>query len=298
MKKSILIILGIIGLGLFGLNACTNQAPLKPLDHMQSHLSKVNLTTKSSLDDIDLHWVSQHLQENQNSIKPIIIGIHGTPGSWDAWQALMSDEKVQRDYQFIAIDRPGWGKSKARINNQAVAIFDIAQQAELITQLILDIAKKQTQAPIVLVGHSWGGPVVSKIAADNPDLIDGVISIAGPFDPELSKPRWYNIIANNFVISRAIGENLRVSNDEMMPLANQLTHLREDWKKITVPTYIIQGDKDFIVKEGNATYFYSLLATPSAVLKKYPNEGHFIPFNREGIIVDAIEEMLNYLSQN
>src|ERR1051326_6344879 len=42
---------------------------------------------------------------------PTLVFIHGSPGSWNAFENYLKDTELLKHYQIISIDRPGFGYS-------------------------------------------------------------------------------------------------------------------------------------------------------------------------------------------
>mgnify|MGYP006422752319 CR=1 FL=1 len=48
----------------------------------------------------------------------------------------------------------------------------------------------------ILVGHSCGGPVALRAAVEYPDLVGGVVLVAGATDPYMQDSRWFRRLVN------------------------------------------------------------------------------------------------------
>jgi pimeloyl-ACP methyl ester carboxylesterase len=108
-----------------------------------------------------------HYIEAGDDSQPLILFVHGSPGSSNAFIDFLGDTSLTNHAQLISTDRPGFGYS-----NYGNAIPSLHQQSEFIKP-ILDQYKGQRR--VILVGHSLGGPLICRMAMDYPDLIDGLI---------------------------------------------------------------------------------------------------------------------------
>ncbi len=239
------------------------------------HNQLVTFDGRDQLNTFNMHWVS-----SGGDGQPIIVAIHGTPGGWGAWSDLMMLPEIKSDFKLLAIDRPGWGKSTS---DQIKVLPAFEDQANIIASWLKPIVEREQQ-PVILLGHSWGGPVIAQLAIDYPELVAAIVTVAGPFNASLSNPRWYNKLADNRLISWLIGSSLRRSNEEMMPLAKQLALMAPHLSSITGPVEIIQGGVDGLVNKENATFFANSLKNAKVKLHEFPQQGHFIPFNNPEII--------------
>ena len=103
-----------------------------------------------------IHAVSV-IRPEPDSARPVIVFVHGSPGSSDAYTSYLADTALHKVADLLAIDRPGFGytsgfgRAEGSLERQAAAIEAIVQR--------LGSGKK-----IVLVGHSLGGPVIARYA--------------------------------------------------------------------------------------------------------------------------------------
>lgn len=105
-----------------------------------------------------------------------LLFIHGWGGSADWWTS--QTEVFSHDYRVVTVDLAGHGESGA--NRGSWTIESLARDVELVIDT-LDLG------PVVLIGHSLGGPVALETARRLPDRVVGVIGIdafhpAGPVE--------------------------------------------------------------------------------------------------------------------
>jgi len=268
MKKLSLALLISLGIGGCALFAQDND----------STPHKTRLALQTAKFQGDLSWVEQPATKGQVGT---LIGIHGTPGSWSAWQPLMAQSGIEA-YAFYAFDRPGWADSQSADG----AVFSgLADQADL---LALAIGQLPPAPPLILVAHSWGGPVALALAARYPDLIDGLVLIAAPADPDVTQPRWYHKAAKIGPIKWLIGQEMARSNLEMLSLADELQVLAPQLAHIGAPTVIMQGKKDWLVAPQNAFYLDRMLVNTNHELRYDLEANHFIPFKKTDAVLAAI----------
>ena len=213
-----------------------------------------------------------HYAQTGDDKLPTIIFVHGTPGSWDAFQQFLKDTSLLRKYRLISIDRPGFGYSDF---GQALTL---AEQSVVISPLFQHIKNGQQ---VYLVGHSMGGPVICKLAADNPGIISALVILAGSQDPAAEKPeRWRPVLFRtplNYLVPGA----LRPSNEELWYLKKDLVYLKEDLTKINCAVYLLHGTKDVLVPFSNMAYTEKMLTHASKIKTMvFENENHFLPWKR------------------
>jgi len=215
---------------------------------------------------------------------PMVLFIHGSPGSWDAFIGFLADSTLYSRAQLVSVDRPGFGKSGLGKAERSLK----AQVAALAPLLNLSRSK---QKPI-LVGHSLGGPVAARLAMDYPDRVGGLILVAPSIDPDLEKKEWYRPLGNAFPVRYWLPTELRVSNQEILPLKEELRQMLPLWATIRVPVIVIQGEDDPLVPPANALFAKRMLINAPVTIQMIPNMNHFIPWSRPDLIHDAILHQL------
>ena len=231
-------------------------------------------------DGFDLHYV-----ESGARTLPLVLFVHGTPGSWKAFARYLNDPRLHERAHLISVDRPGFGRSVGSGPRPA-----FVEQSRWIGTLL---SQNESAQPAIVVGHSLGGSLVYQMALDYPKRVGGVISISAPVDPSISRPRWYNQLARLPGARWIIGRDLAHSNDEMMPLAEQLQAVSTGLPKIKVPVTIVHGAEDGLVKVANASYAQDQLQSAQVRYRRFEEDGHFIVWERHDEMVAEIERMLN-----
>lgn len=216
-------------------------------------------------------------------VKRLIIFVHGTPGSLTAFTRYLNDPIMREHYHMISVTRPGW------VDNDDPKEPLLEVQARALEPLM---RKDRSGKGAVLMGHSYGGPVIARAAMDYPELVNGLVFVATTADPELSGPRWYNrfaVILPRFIL----GAGLKGANDEILPLRPQLEEMLPRWQDIEMPVLIVQGDKDRLVNPGNALFMERMLVNSDVRYMHREGLGHFVLWEEADLIRDAILEKFN-----
>lgn len=215
---------------------------------------------------------------------PMVLFVHGSPGSWDGFIQFFTDSTLYRRAQLISVDRPGFGKS-----NRGEPEPSLQAQAAAIAPLLH--RNRSAHRPI-LVGHSLGGPVVARLAMDYPEWVGGLILVAPSIDPALEKFEWYRHVGKLAPVRVLLPVELDVSNREILPLRGELTELLPRWSAIRVPVTVIQGEDDDLVPAGNAAFARRVLVNAPVTVQLIPGLNHFIPWRRPDLIRAAIQQHL------
>lgn len=210
--------------------------------------------------------------------RQLLVFVHGTPGSLRAFRTYLTDPLLQEHFHMISVTRVGWTSGAASKEPSLEA-----QARALLPILEMDRSGRGA----ILMGHSYGGPVIARAAMDYTELVGGLVFVATTADPELSGPRWYNYISfwwPEFVL----GDRLMGANDEIMAVRSQLEDMFPRWENLTMPALIVQGDEDTLVHPENADFLHERLVN-SRMLPR-PGGDHFILWGDMPVIRDAIVE--------
>lgn len=214
------------------------------------------------------------------STKATVIFVHGSPGSLSAFIDFLSDSLLLTEAHLISLDRPGFGAS-----NFGYAEPSLAKQAELLKPIL---EAQKDKHPIILVGHSLGGPLIARMALDYPELVDGLIMVAPSVAPELEPKEWFRAPLATPFLKWMLPRSIRASNDEIYKLKPQLEEMVPEWKIIHTPTIVIQGTKDSLVDPGNADFLKQHMTNADVQIQLLEGVDHFTPWSHPQVIRDAI----------
>lgn len=105
---------------------------------------------------------------------PLVIMVHGFPESWYSWRHQLGPIAAA-GFTACAIDVRGYGGSD---KPQPVAAYGLR---EIAGDLIGLADVLSPAAPVVLIGHDWGAPIVWNTAFTRPDRIRAVAGLSVPF---------------------------------------------------------------------------------------------------------------------
>jgi pimeloyl-ACP methyl ester carboxylesterase len=129
-----------------------------------------------------LYW--EHLGPTAPGGEPPLLFIHGGGATAACWRATpdgrlgWADQLAQRGYDVWLTDWPGTGRSGNR-NGLEIEYGDVVDGYRA---LLRDVIGR----PVVLVCHSMGGAVTWKLVEQAPDLVAGVVSVAGAYPANLA----------------------------------------------------------------------------------------------------------------
>lgn len=190
----------------------------------------------------------RYLQVGNDSTKPLLTFIHGSPSSSAFWVKMMQDSTLRARANLLAIDRPGYGGS-----GLGIPMISVKKQAEYVAAVIRERQMGDGQ-PVLLHGSSYGGTVSARIAMDYPELIDGLLLQSASMAPKEEYTYWITHPTSRWPLSQLIPPALRTANNEKLNHQEQLEDMADRWENIDAHTVVIHGTDDWLIYPPNA-YF-------------------------------------------
>ena len=214
-----------------------------------------------------------------------LILVHGTPGSATAWANYLLNPPP--GFEVLALDRPGFGRS-----DPEGAVTSLAAQAAAVLALMPNDGPDSGR-PVVLLGHSLGGPIVARVAADHPERVTALVLLAASLDPAQEDIHPMQHVGAWAPLRALLPRTLRNANSELMALKPELEALALLLPRITAKVVIVHGTKDELVPVANVPFMQARLSGARCV-KTVLLEGqnHFLPWNSEAVVRAAIRTAL------
>lgn len=217
---------------------------------------------------------------------PLIVFVHGAPGAADNYYKYLSDSMLLAKAQLVAIDRPGYGYSGYGKSEPS-----IEKQTEAVCKIVGMFPKA---SKVILVGHSYGGPIVAKCAMMHPEKFAAAIMLAPVNDPASEKVFWYANFARWTLTRWMLSKALRVSGDEKFAHIAELKKMQNDWSHIAIPIVHIHGMKDKNLAPTSNIEFSKTHINPNFLkLIILPEASHFIPWSDYGVVKKELVELLD-----
>lgn len=219
-----------------------------------------------------LRW----LQSGDTLSKKLIVFVHGAPGSSDNFHAYLADSALLLKANMVSIDRPGYGFS-----GYGKSETSIAAQAEFV-----DYVARQYPAAdsIILVGHSYGGPIVAKCAVNHPEKIKSIMMLAPVNDPDTEPMFWFAKLTKWKLTRRILSGGLNVSGDEKLSHIAELRLMTGDWQQLRIPVTHIHGSKDWMAPRANIDFSRNHIDNKLLNAIEIPNTSHFIPWTNFEVV--------------
>jgi len=239
--------------------------------------------------------------DTQDSKKTLIF-LHYFGGSSRTWQPVI--DLLASEFRCVALDLRGWGDSDAPPTEEGCGANAMAGD---VRALIAELGVSE----YALVGHSMGGKVAQRLAADNPAGLTRLLLVApSPLSPEpmtdagraSMRAAWGNadtsrktlqtiacLPLSSETITSIVADNLRASRTAWEAWAD--IGSREDLSalasKITVPTAVLSGAGDAVLSPSVLTREV-VSRIPGAALTTVPGAGHLLPLEAPTIVADWI----------
>ena len=219
--------------------------------------------------------------------KRTLVFIHGFAGNARQWRYQL--QKFSDDSRVIALDLRGHGQSdKPHSDYRMASILDDIQRA---------LVKLGVSEKFVLIGHSFGGAIVSEYAVAHPDQVERLVLIASGGEYKLD-PRTalalrlpvpvlnvvYALWAKRFIAASPYA--LHTMNANTVRSWNGWTLLRS----LSMPTLIIRGNRDKVLsKEAFETV---ARVVPNAEEVDVGASAHMVMLERREAVNRAIERFV------
>ena len=228
--------------------------------------AKVAFTDSTiAIDEYKIHYMETGLKSN-----PTLFFVHGSPGSWDAYKDYLKDSLLLKKYRMIAVDRTGFGYSDFG------EAQDLDNQAKILEN-VLD--KLKINKNIYLIGHSYGGPLIVKMAVDRPNDYKEIVVLAGAVDPDAEKPELWRLLFKAKPVRYFVPGALRPANDELWWLKEDLIRMKPKLSNIKCDVILVHGTKDDLVPYSNAAFMQKeFVNAKSFELVSIKDANHFIPW--------------------
>ena len=220
---------------------------------------------------------------------PLLFFIHGAPGSWKAYENYLDDATLSSDFQMISVDRPGYGLStKGRI------VASLEEQSRLISEILRPWAEQQ---PVIVIGHSYGGPIAVRLAMNHPEWVQGLLLLAPAIDPGLEKRGKWRFWLRKAPLRWLVPRGLYIANEEIISLKADQEKIEADYQRLRMPVYYIHGTADMLVPVENQYYAQRQMQHLPLEVRILKGANHFIPWTRYEEIIKGIYYLKNALPQ-
>ncbi|MCB0569683.1 MAG: alpha/beta hydrolase [Phaeodactylibacter sp.] len=226
---------------------------------------------------------TRYIETGLEQVRKLVIFVHGAPGSSNNFFQYLADSALLQEARLVSIDRLGYGES-----GLGHSVTSIAAQA----QQVLAVREQFQADTVILVGHSYGGPIVGKYAMDYPDKLTAAVLLAPVDDPDNELMFWYAHFGKWKATRWMLPAALRVSADEKFSHTAELKKIAAGWKHIRIPVVHIHGRKDGLAPLSNIDFSRKNILPQYLRLIYLEDTGHLIPWTDYGLTQQTILQLL------
>lgn len=219
--------------------------------------------------------------------EPLVL-VHGLAGSARSWRTTAAD--LARSYRVHLVDLPGFG-AMSRPRSRFVLSEAAGWLAELLRELEL--------GPAHLAGHSMGGYVSLRLAAEHPELVRRLV-LAAPAGVPAERSLPGHLLPLLRTLRRIsppdfpphLFNALRAGPWNLLRIARELLaeDVRAELGRIRHPTLLIWGEEDPIIPPETGELFRREI--PDSRLVVLPGAGHLLMDDRPHEFNRAVRSFL------
>ncbi|MCF2504990.1 alpha/beta hydrolase [Dyadobacter sp. CY107] len=216
---------------------------------------------------------------------PMLLLIHGAPGSLWGYMNLMDDEDLQKRFHIVSVDRVGYGKSRLKMKKKRRYVTSIATQANALLP-VFELNKSKEK--VTVLGRSYGAPIAAKLVSLRPEKVKELIMVSPVIDPEKERFYWFSKWGRNSFIQLFLPGEFNTATAEKYSHSDELRKLLPVWHNLDVPTTVIQGGNDWIADPANIDFAKKHIKSKRAQYIFLHKAGHMITYTH----LSMIKEML------
>ena len=272
-------------------------------------------------EQIELDDFTAHVRIMGQGQRTILL-LHGLGSTLNTWKSVQASLSAQ--FKVIAVDLPGYGLTRPNTMGIDPSSYSLAGRAKFVIDLMDKIGVREC----ILVGNSAGGKLAAYLAAQHPERFEKLIlvdpDIYGGGTPLFLKPvfqtpqmdhlgplfarvfikQWIGLLQTNrydpeddpqgWSATYQSPQRAEGWDRELWQLIRNSGETLPDEliSSIQVPTLILQGEADTLVKEADSRKAQTKIAGASFVI--LPGSAHLPQEENPDLLV---EEMGRFISQ-
>ena len=186
------------------------------------------------------------MQEEIDTLLPILFFVHGSPGSSMDFQRYLRDSTLNSLANIMSYDRLGYGPERT-----GEVLNTLQEEVNLLHQLL----KGMNPSKVVMIGYSYGGTVVMASDLNYMKKIALAASVKGELEPMFWAMNLYKWKLTRSLIPKVF----RGASIEKFRHVTELSQYEERWDLSPSPVLSIHGKEDFIVPFENSIFLQQIL---------------------------------------
>ena len=181
------------------------------------------------------------MQESIDTVLPTLVFVHGSPGSPLDFKRYLNDSILNLKANMLTYERIGYNQKNLG-DVQGTLAFEL--------EILHDVIENIPEEKIILVGYSYGGPVVLASDRHYKYKVSLASAVVGSYEPMFGLLKFYC-----WKLTRPIVPAMfRAAAKEKYAHLTDLPKYRDKWNISKSKVINIHGDKDFIVPYKNSEF--------------------------------------------
>lgn len=202
-----------------------------------------------------------YLQKRLDTTLPILIFVHGSPGSAMDFKRYLKDSLLNAKANIITYDRIGYGSQ-----NLGKTPANMQIELDVLHDLIKDLPKEK----IVLAGYSYGGPVILASNKNYKYKVSMASAVVGEYEPMFKTLSFYNWKLTRWLLPPKV----RAAAKEKYAHLEEFSNYKDKWDDSPAKVVNIHGDKDWIVPYKNSEFLQQAFDEDKFKMVTIPGGGH------------------------
>ena len=140
-----------------------------------------HIDTRKGIDEalyVEINGQQQYITiRGRDKNAPVILYLHGGPGSPDSMMAYTFSDKLIDEYTIVCWDQRGCGRTYIKNDDKENKTVSADQAVADVDALVDYLSNRFGQKKIVIMGHSYGSVIGSRYAYEHPEKITAFIGI-------------------------------------------------------------------------------------------------------------------------
>ena len=220
------------------------------------------------------------IQVVKDTSLPTIVYVHGTIGSVMDFQSYFADSLLSSKANMIAYDRVGYNYKDKN---------SVQESIEFEKKMLEDITKNISSEKLILVGYSYGGPIVLASKRKIKKTVLFAPAVYGKVEP---MPAMLNVY--KWKLTRWLVPPIwKQASKEKMSHPKDLKNFEKKWNQNLNNILLVHGNSDWIVPYINSEYLVSLFPKEQLELVTLQEANHDLIWSRFKEIRDLLLKQLN-----
>ena len=215
------------------------------------------------------------MQKELDTALPILIFVHGSPGSAMDFKRYLADLDLNENANLITYDRVGYG-----LDAKEEVLNDLEMELKVLRQIIPVKNRKK----VILIGYSYGGTIVAASGENYKSKILLAPAIKGEFEPGFWIMNLYNWNLTRYFVPNVFQNAAK----EKIKHLTELPLYENKWNISDSPVTVIHGDKDRVVPYKNSLFLQNKFDKDQFELITIPGGNHGLLWNRFDLIKSEI----------